>query len=129
MTDDALMADANLAEIARLTTQVRDLYDVIKQMRAALASERRARTLAESDSAAYRRMIAVLARAGDLDTVRGVAGAALTTLRPGAALLAELEAARELKDWTRRWQRHNLVSLDMIRAMDAMDMAAQGGDA
>lgn len=46
---------------------------------------------------------------------------------PGRALMArataELTAARELKDWARKWQRDHVISLEMIRAMDAMDAA------
>jgi hypothetical protein len=53
---------------------------------------------------------------------------ALAHPRPGAALLAELDAARELKGWARKWQHHHIISLEMIRAMDAMDAAAKGAE-
>lgn len=128
MTHQAQEADANLAEIRRLRTRIGHLLDDVEQMRREIAAERRARELAEADAAAYRRIIDVLSRAGDFASLRGVASAALVKFQPGAALLAELEAARELKEWARKWQRDHIVSLEMIRAMDAMDAARKAGD-
>lgn len=63
------------------------------------------------------------------DAYKAVKRVTATDHHPGAALLRELEAARELKDWTRKWQRDHIISLEMIRAMDAMDAAEKASSA
>jgi hypothetical protein len=44
--------------------------------------------------------------------------------RQADALLSELAAARQLQDWTRKWQSgEHIISTQMMRAMEAMDEA------
>lgn len=88
------LADANMAEIARLHSKLISLRQELEQKDQAILAERRARDLALADTAAYRRVLEVLSRAGDVASVRGVALAALTKIQAGAPLLAELDAAR-----------------------------------
>lgn len=80
MSHEAQEADANLIEIARLRAELEQ---------------------AQADIAAYRRIIDVLSRAGDIASVRGVASAALVQFRPGAQILTELEAARAVVEAAR----------------------------
>lgn len=89
MSEEIALADATLAEIARLTITITGLRATITQQQREIAAERRARELAQSYA----------------------------------------DAARALHEWTRKWQRHHIISLDMIRAMDAMDAAVKASDA
>ncbi len=82
---------------------------------------------AEADAAALRRAMGVLTRVGDAESARSLARGMLERMNAGAALLAELAAARDLKEWTRKWQRDHIISREMIAAMDAMDAARARG--
>lgn len=102
-----------LAEIARLRARA-------EQAEALALTLQSQRDRAEADAAAYRRIIDVLSRAGDLSSMRGVASAALARLHPGTALLAELEAARAIVKTLRM---HRDAGGEVWHSIDA-DLAA-----
>lgn len=88
------LADANMAEVARLHSKLIDLRAALEQKDQAILAERRARDLALADTAA---LIRALEQAAEMFTIKGarvVARDALVADHPGAQLLAELDAAR-----------------------------------
>lgn len=113
------LADANMAEVARLHSKLIDLRAALEQKDQAILAERRARDLALADTAAYRRVLEVLSRAGDVASVRGVALAALTKLSAGAQLLAELDAARAYLDYVDNYRALGRMSDDERNLYDA----------
>lgn len=127
MSDDALIADANLAEIARLRSELKGMHHEYEQQRESLVSERAARELAEADAAAFRRVVEVLSRAGDLASVRGVARTALSRVGAGAQLLAELKAACEIVATLRQhWHAGGEVWRSIDQDLATYDAAVKG---
>lgn len=122
MNDDALQADANLAELARLRSALAGVRDVLAQRGRALVAAHRAIEIAQADAGALQRLIA---RYLDDITVSPLELNAGLRDHPGAPLLAVLDAAREavLTQSTKSYA-------DLMHAVVACDAAQKevGGD-
>jgi len=96
MTDDARTANADLAEIARLRAQLGGLRDVLAQRDRALIAAHRAIEIRDVDNGAYVEALQWLYDDWNGPSTEALARArmALAADHPGAALLAELDAAR-----------------------------------
>lgn len=97
MSDDATIANADLAEIARLRVDVAHRDQTIAQQERALDAERAARRTAEANAGWWHATVAnyvTSATTEDRRILREAMAEAVTYPHPGAQLLAELDAAR-----------------------------------
>ena len=126
MSEEIRLTDANMAEIARLYTTIAGLRAELAQKDRCILAERRAREMADADNAA---LMQALEHAGEMFTIKGarvVARDALARNHPGAALLAELDAAREIVATLRRhWNVGGEVWGSIDRDFDAYDAAVK----
>jgi hypothetical protein len=138
MSHEAHEADANLAEIARLRTDLELAHEALSQAERALLAERAARRNAEADAAALvlalrgRQTCEICGGRGITWTdVQGEAEAeacecwifadeALAHPRPGVALLVELDLLRELVADVARW-RESIDARDLHYVFETMD--------
>lgn len=115
MSEEIMAADANLAEIARLRSELSDARQALAQARQATESERVARRNAEADNAALigalddllhevRHTLAGRSTRPDLVDAEQDALARSAKPHPGRALLTELDAARAVVAHARDWR-------------------------
>ena len=90
------MSDDLTAELAHTRAELASFREALDQERRATEAERAARRAAEADNAAMRAALGDIAWQNLYPTMAAIAGAAIQDNHPGAALLAELTAAREL---------------------------------
>lgn len=108
MSEEIAAADALLRENARLQTDLAGLRASLAQAQRATEAERAARGQAEADAAWWHATVAnyvTSATVEDRALLRATLAEATTYPHPGAALLAELTAARAVVAVARREQK------------------------
>lgn len=127
MTDDALLADANLAEIARLRSELSDARAALTQTHNEAAAEQAARRNAEADNAT---LIGALEHAARMFTIKGarvVIAAAMSDDHPGRALLEQMTELRTANAGVAQINSSYLIALSA--AYDALLSYAHGNSA
>lgn len=128
MSEELAAAAADLAEMARLTTELRGLRDIVAQQQRAIDAERAARRAAEADLAEMANII--LDAAIWLDQLSSTDGSGhrdlahrlreiITRHSPGQALHAELDACRAYFDYVDNYANPARMSEDERALWDA----------
>lgn len=122
MSEEIATAHADLAEMARLRTELAGARAALAQQKHATLAEMSARLNAEADVGWWHATVAsyvTSATVTDREILRDTMAEALTILHPGAALMAELEAARAVVAAARSGNYPTFALMDALTAYDA----------
>ena len=126
MSEEIAAADANLIELARLRTAVRDLREINAQQQREIDAERAARRAFEADAVQLRQAALAYVRAGsyaERSRLRAELEVLATVDHPGTLIMQELEAARKVVDLVRWAVANHYAPPPMCDALAAYDEA------